>query len=177
MKPFLIPCVITIAALAPGCLELSEVRLPSCITPGETIPVSVHVMAESDRTACGFLGVLTPEDWSVEPEGYGGYAAGRLEPSRSSSAWLEFNDPAPEGYRWSGFVTDRPLNGRGAYHADLFIRPDDQSGDRRLVSVVGACDGPAGSRWEELDRREVRVSVVGDAGVIHLSWGRLKALG
>jgi hypothetical protein len=162
--------------LTTGCLDLSSVEAPPEISPGGRFPVTLHVMADSDLTANGFLGVLVPEDWSVEAVGYGGYAAGRLEPSRSCAAWLEFNDPAPEGCRWTGFVTDRALVGRGAYHSDLFITPHGRGGDIRLVFVVGACDGPAGPRWEELDRREVRVRLVGDAGSVRLSWGQLKAL-
>lgn len=169
-------CAALASVLATGCLDLSSVEVPPEISSGVRFPITLHVMADSDLTANGFLGVLTPEDWSVAAEGYGGYAAGRLGPSRSCSAWLEFNDPAPEGCRWTGFVTDRALTGRGAYHADLYLVPDDRSGDRRLVFVVGACDGPAGSRWEELDRREVWVQLVGDAGTVRLSWGRLKAL-
>jgi hypothetical protein len=163
------------SVLATGCLDLTSIEVPPEISPGGRFPVTLHVMADSDRTACGFLGVLTPSDWSVEAEGYGGYAAGRLEPGRSSSAWLEFNDPAPEGCRWSGFVTDRTLVGRGAYHADLFLTPHGRGGDVRLVFVVGACEGPAGSVWKELDRREVWVRLTGDAGTVRLSWGRLKA--
>ncbi|OGD79156.1 MAG: hypothetical protein A2Y64_08445 [Candidatus Coatesbacteria bacterium RBG_13_66_14] len=162
--------------LAAGCLDFSSIEAPTRIAPGERFPVTLHVMADSDQTACGFLGVLTPSAWSVAAEGYGGYAAGRLDPSRSSTAWLEFNDPAQEGCRWTGFVTDRALTGRGAYHADLYLVPDDRNGDRRLVFVVGACEGPAGAVWKELDRREVRVTVVGDAGTVRLSWGQLKAL-
>ncbi|HUT98364.1 MAG TPA: hypothetical protein VM054_04730 [bacterium] len=173
MKAF---CAVLASVLATGCLDLSSIEIPPCVSPGERFPVTLHVMADSDQTASGFLGVLTPSDWSVVAEGYVGYAAGRLEPSRSCSAWLEFNDPAPDGCRWSGFVTDRALTGRGAYHADLYLLPDDRSGDRRLVFVVGACEGPAGSVWEELDRREVWVRLVGDAGTVRLSWGRLKAL-
>ena len=161
--------------LVMGCLDFSSVEVPPEISPGRRFPVTLHVMADSDLTANGFLGVLTPSDWSVETEGYGGYAAGWLDPCRSSTAWLEFNDPAPEGCHWTGFVTYRALTGRGAYHADLYLVPDDGSGDRRLVFVVGTCDGPAGSRWEELDRREVWVQLVGDAGTVRLSWGRLKA--
>ncbi len=169
-------CALLAGILATGCLDFTSVEAPPRIAPGERFPVTLHVMADSDQTACGFLGVLTPDDWSVEAEGYGGYAAGRLEPGRSSSAWLEFNDPAPEGFRWSGFVTDRALVGRGAYHAELFITPNGRGGDVRLVFVVGACEGPSGSVWKELDRREVWVKLTGDAGTVRLSWGKLKAL-
>jgi hypothetical protein len=169
-------CAVLATVLATGCLDFSSVEMPSRISPGEPFPVTLHVMADSDLTACGFLGVLAPGDWRVEASGYNGYAAGRLVPDRSTSAWLEFEDPAPEGWRWTAFVTDRSLVGRGAYHADLVIRPGERGGDRRLVFVVGACDGPSGTRWEELDRREVPITVAGDAGVIRLSWGRLKAL-
>jgi len=164
------------SVLATGCMDLTSIEAPPQIEPGERFPVTLHVMADSDRTVCGFLGVLSPSDWSVEAEGYGGYAAGRLEPGRSCSAWLEFNDPAPEGCRWTGFVTDRALTGRGSYHADLVITPHGRGGDIRLVFVVGACEGSAGSVWKELDRREVRVQLTGDAGTVRLSWGQLKAL-
>jgi hypothetical protein len=169
-------CALLLTVLVMGCLDITSVEAPPRIAPGERFSVTLHAMADSDRTACGFLGVLAPSDWSVEAEGYGGYAAGRLEPGRSCSAWLEFNDPAPEGFRWSGFVTDRALVGRGAYHADLVIVPQGRGGDRRLVFIVGACEGPAGSVWKELDRREVWVQLAGDAGTVRLSWGQLKAL-
>ena len=165
-----------IAILTLGCLEVSDVRMPARVSPGERFPVTVYVVAESDQTAYGFIGILTPGEWSVEAAGYSGFAVGRLNPSRSCSAWLEFNDPAPEGYAWRGFVTDGSIFGRGAYQADLYCQPDNRSGGRRLVFVIGACDGPSGSRWEELDRREVWVRLEGDSELIHLSWGRLKAM-
>lgn len=164
-----------LAGLAAGCLEISEVRMPSRLSPGERFPVSLYVMADSDQAASGFLGVLIPADWSVEAVYYRGYSTGCLDPNRTCSAWLEFNDPAPDGCRWYGFVTDKALEGRGAYQAEFYLQPDHRSGGRRLVFAVGACDGPSGSRWEELDRREVWVQVEGDSEVIHLSWGRLKA--
>ncbi len=167
--------VALLAGLAAGCLEISEVRMPSRLEPGERFPVSLYVVADSDQTAYGFIGVLIPVDWSVESVCYRGYATGCLNPSRTCSAWLEFNDPAPAGCRWSGFVTDKALEGRGAYQADFHLRPYHRGGTNRLVFVVGACDGPSGSRWEELDRREVWADLEGNSEMIHLSWGRLKA--
>jgi hypothetical protein len=162
--------------------EILDVLMPEEAPPDGNFHVSVTIEAYAEEMLYGVFGILFPDTWLAEDAYYWwdeswGEGEGQLIPNQECTDWLEATHPAPDGYRWKGFLTDSYVED-GVYsnaHAEFDVLNDERLGSFSFHFVLGHtydCDP-----IEELDYQgPYYITIQDEGGVEETTWGQLKSM-
>jgi hypothetical protein len=157
--------------------EILDVLMPDEAPPNSSFHVSVEVYCFLDAYIHGVFGTCFPDTWLVE-NAYYWWDEGEdmLIPNQTCTDWLETTHPAPDGYRWKGFLTENRLGGGAEYYAyvEFDVLNDDRLGLFWFEFLVG---GIYEDDFYEADYSDRYYITIQDEGGVEVStWGQLKSM-